>query len=205
MDDINTKVFLIGGASGVGKTTLGSALAARLGIKSLSIDDLLIAAQGVTTPETHPGLHVMRKVPYAEYFTNSSVDQLKADATLQHEATWPLVEQLVRWYARWGSGIAIDGWHMRPSRVAQLKLDNVWPSWIVASAAVLEERERKNVEWLRDSSNPERMLENFLARSIWYNDLIKQQATELQMNVLPQAGETSVDELCEMVLERSDG
>ena len=48
------------------------------------------------------------------------------------------------------------------------------------------------------------MLENFLARSLWYNDLIKQQASELQMNILPQAGEMSVDELCEVVISRSD-
>ena len=205
MENINTKVFLIGGAPGSGKTTLGSALAARLGITSLSIDDLMYAAQGVTTPETHPGLHVMKKVPSLEYFTNSSVDQLKADATLQHEATWPLVKQVVWKHATWESAIVIDGWHLRPSRVAQLKLDNVWSGWIVASDKVLEERERKNVGWFQDSPNPERMLENFLARSLWYNDLIKQQATELQMNILPQAGETSVDELCKMVLERSDG
>ena len=167
-------VFLIGGAPGVGKTTLGSALAARLGITSLSIDDLVIAAQAVTTPETHPGLHVMRKVPYLEYFTNSSVDQLKADATLQHEVTWSLVEQVVRRHAKWGPAIVIDGWYLRPSKVAQLKLDNVWSGWIVASASVLEERETKNVEWLHDSEDPKRMLENFLARSLWYNDLIKQ-------------------------------
>ena len=205
MAKINTKVFLIGGAPGAGKTTLGSALATRVGITSLSIDDLITAAQAVTTPETHPGLHVMRKVPYLHYFTNSSVDQLKADTMLQHEAAWPLVKQVIRKHATRGSAIVIDGWHLRPGRVAQLKLKNVWSGWIVASASVLEERERKNVEWLQDSPDPERMLKNFLARSLWYNDLIKEQATELQMNILPQAGENSVDDLCNMVLEKSGG
>lgn len=132
MDNTDTEVFLVGGAPGAGKTTLGSALAARLGITSLSIDDLVIAAQAVTTPETHPGLHVMRKVPHLEYFTNSSVDQLKADATLQQEATWPFIERVVRRHAMWGPSIVIDGWYLRPCRVAQLKLRNVWSGWIVA-------------------------------------------------------------------------
>ena len=85
-------VFLIGGAPGVGKTTLGSALAARLGITSLSIDDLVIAAQAVTTPETHPGLHVMRKVPYLEYFTNSSVGGILKKC-VNSQAVYPLSEQ----------------------------------------------------------------------------------------------------------------
>lgn len=106
---MKTKVFLIGGAPGAGKTTLGSALAARLGFTSLSIDDLLTAAQAVTTPESHPRLHFMRNKPYLEYFTNSSVEQLKADATLQHEAAWPLVKRVIRKHARGGSAIVIDG------------------------------------------------------------------------------------------------
>ncbi len=184
---------------------MGSALAARLGITFLSIDDLIIAAQSVTTPETHPGLHVMRRVPYLEYYTNSPVDQLKADATLQHEATWPLIERVVRFHARWESEsvIVIEGWYLRSRKVAELKLNNVWSGWIVASPAALEQREQKMKGWLRDSPHPERALENFLARSLWYNDLIRQEATELQMNILPQEGETSVDELCKMVLEGS--
>lgn len=69
------------------------------------------------------------------------------------------------------------------------------------SASVLEEREKKNVEWLKGSPDPERMLDNFLARSLWFNDLIREQATELQMNILVQGGERSVEELCQMVLD----
>lgn len=201
MKDTNIKVYLIGGAPGAGKSTLGLALGARLGIASLSVDDLVVAALAITTPETHPGLHVMRQ-PFHEYVTDSSVEQLKSDATAQHEAAWPLVDRVVRKHSRWGgaSAIVIDGWFMRPSMVAQLELDNVWSGWIVPSDRVLEERESRNHDW--KSSNPKLMLENFLARSLWFNDLVRREATELQMNILPQPGETSVDQLCEMVLDR---
>lgn len=201
---MKTKVFLIGGAPGAGKTTLGSALAARLGITSLSIDDILTAAQAVTTPESHPGLHIMKKTPYLAYFTNSSVEKLKADATLQHEAAWPLVKKVIRKHAGWGSSIVIDGWHLRPNKVSQLDEKTVWSGWIVPSVSVLEEREKKNVEWLQGSPDPERMLQNFLARSLWYNELIKEQATELQMNILLQDGEKSVEELCQLILDTAE-
>ena len=166
MKNATTKVFLIGGAPGAGKSTLGLALGARLGIASLSVDDFMLAAQAITTPETHPGLHVMRRVPSLEYFTNSSGDQLKSDATAQHEATWPLVERVVRLHARGESAIVNDGRHMRPRMVAQMELDNVWSGWIVPSNSVLEERESKNVEFVRNSTNPQRMLQNFLVRSL---------------------------------------
>jgi 2-phosphoglycerate kinase len=202
----NVNVFLIGGAPGAGKTTLGCTLAAKLGIASVTIDDLMTVAQTVTTPETHPGLHVMRNVPYLEYFTNSSVDQLKTDANIQHEATWPFVKSLILKHATWDpSPIVIDGWHLRPNRVAELNLHNIWSGWIVISPSVLTEREKKNLKWLQGSSSPERMYENFLARSLWYNDLIQEQAASLQMNILPQTGDDSVDDLCNMILKTIDG
>jgi 2-phosphoglycerate kinase len=201
---VKTKVFLIGGAPGAGKTTLGTALASKLGITSLSIDDLLTAAQAVTTPESHPGLHFMRGQPFQEYFTYNSVERLKADATLQHEAAWPIVKRVIRTHVSWGSAIVIDGWHLRPSAVSQLREENIWSGWIVPSASVLDERERKNKDWLKGSPDPERMLENFLARSFWYNTLIKEQAAELQMNILVQNGEKSVEALCQMVLDTAE-
>ena len=149
---------------------------------------------------------MMRIVPYLDYFTNSSVDQLKSDADLQHEATWPFVKNLILKHSTWApSPIVIDGWHLRPSRVAELDLDNIWSGWIVISPAVLVEREKKNLNWLQGSSSPERMLENFLARSLWYNNLIKEQASALQMTILPQTGNVSVDDLCNMILKTIDG
>ncbi len=201
----NSEVILIGGAPGVGKTTLGRSLAIKLGITSLTIDDLMTATRAVTTPESHPGLHVMSVVNYIEYFTMSSVDKLKADATVHHDATWPAVEKVIRYHASsWGSSIVIDGWALRPGRVAQLDLANVTSYWLVADPAVLEERERKNIDFIRNSPDPERMLKNFLARSLWYNELVMDQATELEQNILHQNGETAVDQLCHEVLKNRD-
>jgi 2-phosphoglycerate kinase len=128
------------------------------------------------------------------------VDQLTADATVQHEAIWPGIERVIRKRAAWGPPIVIDGWFLRPRKVAELNLDGVTSFWIVANPAVLEERERRNVEFFGQSSNPEQMLNNFLGRSIWYNELIKREATELGLNVLKQDGNFSVDALCAMAM-----
>ena len=196
----SNKVILIGGAPGAGKTTLGSALAVKLGVNSLTIDDLVTAVIAVTTPETHPGIHALRKGPHTEYFTNSTVEQLIADATLRHEATWPMVARLIQKYTYLKRGIVIDGWHIRPEWVAQLQLPNVWAGWLVIDPTVLEARERKNDEFLEGSADPERMFANFMGRSLWYNNLMKAQADALQINVLYQDGTKSVDDLCQLVL-----
>ncbi|MEZ4649764.1 MAG: hypothetical protein R3E97_13455 [Candidatus Eisenbacteria bacterium] len=199
MNDTDVKVFLIGGPPGAGKTTLGTALAIRLGVTSLSCDDLIRAAAAVTTPESHPGLHVMRRMPSLAYFTESDVGRLIEDATVQHEAVWPMVERVIRFHASGGSRIVIDGWYMRPSWVGALGLTNVRPHWIHAAESVLRERESR-LPWYQESSDPTRMLENFLGRSFWHNALIREEATRHGMSILEQPGDRSVEALCDEIL-----
>jgi hypothetical protein len=163
-----------------------------------------MAAKAVTTPTSHPGLHVMTAVNSIEYFTTRSRDQLIADATVQHEATWPALEKVIREHAGWGPAIVIDGWFLRPRNVEELDLDGVISFWLVADPAVLEERERKNVEFFGQSTNPQQMLQNFLARSLWYNELMREQATALGLPVLHQDGHASVDALCAMAMQHVD-
>jgi 2-phosphoglycerate kinase len=194
-------VILIGGTSGAGKTTLGRSLAIKLGITSLTIYDLMVATRAVTTPESHPGLHIMSTGDSIGYFTNTPPEKLIADARMQHEATWPAVEKVIRSHAAdWGSPIVIDGWAMHPGWVDSLGLENVRSFWLVTEPAVLEARERKNTDFFGNSSDPETMLRNFMNRSYWYNDLVMAEATSLNLKVLKQDGNISVDTLCETVL-----
>lgn len=193
-------VILIGGPPGAGKTTLGTAVAQRLAITSLSIDDLVTAVQAVTTPTTHPGLHLMWQTSSAEYFTYSSIAQLTADATKQHQACWPFIKKVIRKHALGGRPIVIDGWQIRPKTVVALGLENVYSGWIVPDPAVLERRERNNFAWFQESPEPERMLANFLTRSLWHNETIREQALQTKSLILSQAGDSSVDELCDIFL-----
>jgi len=196
-----TKVILIGGPPCAGKTTLGRELAIRLGITSLTIDDLMIATRAITNPESHPDLHLMTAGDHVNYFTSNIPEILIDHADRQHRASWTAVEKVIRSHsADWGSQIVIDGWAMRPSWIADLKLGNVMSFWLKLDPSVLEERERRNTDFFGKSSDPDRMLENFLARSLWYNDLIRDEAAENGINILRQPGDRSVDDLCEEVL-----
>jgi len=198
---IQPKVVLIGGPPGAGKTTLGRALAKRLHGDSLTADDLALAARAITTPETHPGLHRMNVPTAAEYFTNSSVEKLIDDAAAQHRAMWAAIERVIRVRAKEDTSIVIDGWFMRPADVVSLELDNVSSFWLNVDRSVLEERERSVVSFFERSDDPERMLQNFLGRSFWYNDLIRREAEEHGMRILYQDGTKTVDSLCEQALK----
>ena len=54
---LDWQVLLIGGASGVGKSVAAQALAWRLRISYMLVDDIRLAIQAVTTPAQVPALH----------------------------------------------------------------------------------------------------------------------------------------------------
>ncbi len=69
---------------------------------------------------------------------------------------------------------------------------------------MIEEKcKKKNVKWLGDSpDDQERHIQKFPAQSFWHNNRIKEEATQLQINILHQDGNISVDGLCEIVLRK---
>lgn len=54
---LDWQVLLIGGASGVGKSVVAQALARRLRISHMLVDDIRLAIQAVTSPAQAPALH----------------------------------------------------------------------------------------------------------------------------------------------------
>lgn len=195
------RVILIGGAPGAGKTTLGCALAAKLGAASVTIDDLMIVARMATNFDRHPDLFLIKGRTHLDYFTNSTAEQLIDDAQRQHAASWPFVLKLITKHFDFTSTrLVIDGWHLRPHSVAAMNTPNVKAYWIHIDPAVLEARERKNTDFLEGSSDPERMHQNFMGRSLWINELLKREAMKHNMPVLEQDGTKSVDDLCAMML-----
>jgi 2-phosphoglycerate kinase len=196
-----TKVILIGGPPGAGKTSLGRELAIRLNWTSLTIDDLMIAMRAVTTRDSHPELHVMTTGDSIGYFTMNTPQKLITDSRIQHKAAWPGAERVIKAHAMdGGSPVVMDGWVMSPSRVVGLGLLNVRSFWIHVAADVLENRERGTRGFYDQSSNPEQMLKNFLERSRWHNEYIKDEAKELGLPILEQDGKRSVEDLCTAVI-----
>lgn len=189
-------VILIGGPPGAGKTTLGRALAARLGFTSLTGDDLATAVRAVTTEESHPVLHLMRRRGgHVRYFTDSSQRELIEDAQALERVMWPAIQRVVEYRAVSGPPVVIDWWLLSPDPVVTIDASLVASLWLHIEPAALEARERTNTDFFEASERPSKMLANFMSRSLWRNELVAARARALGLPLLHQPGDTSTDDL----------
>ncbi len=189
------EVILIGGPPGAGKTSLGRALAAHLGYASVTGDDLATAARAVADPTAHPELSLMRGIGHQRYFTETPPEIQIADAGRLEETMWPIIERVVATHLREGDPIVIDWWLLSPRRVADLREPRVGSLWLHIDHHALEERERSNADFWEGSAHPETMFASFMARSLWRNSLVADEASTLGLPVLHQSGHASVDDL----------
>lgn len=86
--------YLIGGAPGSGKTTLGLHVAGVLGLPSLTVDDIRTGLLATTTPDSHPEIHVVGLPDPWTYFTSTTPDDLIGHGMAQHRVLWPAVERI---------------------------------------------------------------------------------------------------------------
>jgi 2-phosphoglycerate kinase len=197
----NPTVVLIGGPGGAGKTTLGRALARRLEYSSATGDDLARVGRLLSRPEDHPALH-QGPQGHLAYFTNTSPEDLIDDAVELQNTMWPVFERIIRLHARNEFTVVYDWWLFSPRLVDSLGEDRVGSAWIHIDPDVLREREKMLSRGFIDGSDdPERMLANFMERSLWRNDMVATEARELGLPVLHQDGSKSPDDLVDELME----
>jgi len=71
----------------IGETTIARRLAARLDYGPMSTDGLGQSMGAVTTPDSHPNLHLMSGIDHREYYVSRSTERLIQDAENQPQAS----------------------------------------------------------------------------------------------------------------------
>lgn len=109
-------VLLIGGASGVGKTSVSYRLARHFDVGITEADDLNVGLRRMTTPEQQPALHYWDTHPEAGELTPEGIMQL-------HLATGcvmsPMVEAVIENHLEGGVPLVLEGDYLLPELTAQ--------------------------------------------------------------------------------------
>lgn len=194
-------VIFIGGTPFSGKSTVARMITSRLGYGCLSTDDIGKALGVITTSQTHPALHPMRDLDYREYYIASAAENLILDAKDQHEAMWPAIETIAKSHADWAEPTVIEGWALLPEKIAELCLNEVESIWLIPDEDLLRSRVRANTDFYRGASNENLMIEKYLSRSLWHNNLIRTQCEQLNLKIVNVNSKTTRDELCDACME----
>jgi 2-phosphoglycerate kinase len=104
-------VLLIGGASGVGKTTVAGRLARDLGVGVAEVDDLHTAVTTMTTPEQQPLLHHWQTSPAAASMSAEEIVDLHVSVS---RLLVPVVRTVCEQHAEDGSPVILEGDYLVP-------------------------------------------------------------------------------------------
>src|SRR2546428_10178824 len=116
------QVLLIGGPSGVGKTSVSYRLANHFGVGITEVDDFQVLLERMTTPEQQPALHYWRTHPEA-------VD-LPAEKIVEHtiavgQAMAPALEAVIANHLESQTPVVLEGDFILPSLAVQPTFEGI--------------------------------------------------------------------------------
>ncbi len=135
------EVLLLGGASGVGKTSVSYRLARHFGVGITEVDDFQVVLQHYTTPEQQPALHLFPRTPEA-FFVLDDDAKLAHAIALATELS-PAVECAVANHLESRAPVVLEGDFILPMVAAQQSFGGVAAAGRVAGLFLIEDDEEQ--------------------------------------------------------------
>ena len=114
--------WLVGGASGTGKSHLAYDLARTLGVPIVEIDDIVEALFAMTTPEQQPALHYWRTHPEAGAWPPERIVELHLETA---RALAPAVEAVIENHLATDMPVVIEGDYLLPETATRESFGDV--------------------------------------------------------------------------------
>ena len=197
------RVILIGGASGVGKSTTARSLAARLGWDCISTDRLARhpGRPWTVNPRQDPVPdHVLR------HYRALSVEELATRLLRHYEQLWPTVEALILSHASdpGSTRLILEGSAILPDGVAALPTGNVAAMWLTAAPGVLADRIRALSRLEEADHDEQALVRKFIARTVRYEQIILGAVARHGLPAIQVAAGSTTDDLVERCLQVAD-
>jgi 2-phosphoglycerate kinase len=182
---------LIGGSSHLGKSTIAAAVAAMVGGEARSTDRMG-PHPGRPWPvgETAPPPHTV-----AHYQTLSGEELIVSVVAHYRHTIWPLVRDLVRRRSADEASppLVLEGSALLPDLVAGLVSPAVRAVWLVAEDGLIGARIRRESRYETRDAAGRTLIDTFIARSLSFDALVRDQAGRLGLPTLEIGAATSED------------
>lgn len=175
-------VLLIGGASGVGKTSISYPIARHFGVGITEIDDFQVILERMTTPEQYPGIHYWSTLP--EDAMPTEEDIFREGFRLRDELE-PALEAVIANHLANGSPVVLEGDFFLPTLAAQTHFLDQPNNGRVRAIIVYEPDEAQIVANFL-AREPDEGEQTFRAHISWrHGEWLKAEAERLGIPVLP--------------------
>jgi 2-phosphoglycerate kinase len=176
------EVLLIGGASGVGKTSISYRLAQHFGVGITEVDDFQVILERMTTPEQYPGIHYWHTRPENAEIT---AEEIISHGFILRDELSPALETVIANHLESQTAVVLEGDFILPALVAQSHfLDQ--PNEARVRALFVYEPDEAQIVANFLSREPHEGEQHFRAHVSWLqNNWLKQEADRLGIPVLP--------------------
>jgi 2-phosphoglycerate kinase len=193
--ETDSVIFLIGGTSHSGKSTLGELLATTIHAKLLSTDSL---ARHPGRPwKNHPEVvpsHVQ------EHYSSLEVEAPVADVYTHYEKLWPTISSIIESHIQTSTKLVMEGSALLPHRISTIQNKNVVAIWLYAGADFLTERIRISSGYHQRVTHEQKLIDKFIARTNEFNKLIMKQLGKLKLKGLSVEEFASPEALMETII-----
>ena len=195
-------VRFIGGSSGSGKSTVAGLLATEHGLRLYQTESFS-AYVARTTPTDAPLLHQFIAMDMDERWVRRSPEVMRNTFHGFHGETFHLVVEDVRALPK-TQPILLEGFTLLPQLVAPLLSHPSQAVWLLATPEFRRAAfDSRGTTWdiPRKTSDPDRALENLLARDLLFGEDVRREAMAHHLQVIDVDAGLTVDESVRLVSE----
>lgn len=176
------EVLLIGGASGVGKTSIAYRIAQHFGVGITEVDDFQVLLERMTTPEQYPGIHYWSTLP--EGAMPTAEDIWREGFRLRDELA-PALEAVIANRLEAQNPVVLEGDFIMPALAAQTNFLDQPNEGRVRGLFIVETDEAQIVTNFL-SREPNEGEQHFRAHISWeYNQWLMAEVERLGLVALP--------------------
>jgi len=193
-------VRFLGGSSGSGKSTVARLLAAVHGLRVVPTEPFSEYASRTTAVDA-PLLHSFLAMDMDDRWVHRSPEEMRDKFHAFHGETFPLVvEDLLALPQT--EPVLVEGFSLLPRLVAPLLSSLNQAAWLLATPAfrraAFDSRGSTSII-PRRTSDPDRALENLLARDALFNEDLRREAGALRLQAIDVEVGTSASDLAALV------
>lgn len=176
------QVLLIGGASGVGKTSISYRIAQHFGVGITEIDDFMEIMKVMTTPEQQPVLHYWDTHPEAAQLPPKEIVKLTVAVG---EVMLPALEAVIVNHLLSFTPVVLDGDYLLPALAAQTHFSGI-PNAGQVRAIFMHEPDEDQITLNYRLREPQEGDQSFRAHVSWlYGEWLRLACEHAGVTVIP--------------------